>query len=150
GDYRFVITENMMIRRDRFEATGGFGSSDSANDAEMDSARRRAGLGVYFEPSSNARHLHRSGWIYHIRKLYRVGQEVFQVMCELKDYRAGRYMAYSFPVVFLIRWIRITSRVLRYRPYWLSRYILVQPLLWSGLIAFQCGLWRGLSRLIAD
>jgi glycosyltransferase involved in cell wall biosynthesis len=149
GAYDFVITENMMIRREDFQKTGGFGTSDSANDAQMDVARRAAGLAVTFEPAARVFHIHPSGWRFHIAKLHRIGVETAGLIRTLDGYRVGGWMRRLFPVVFLVRWLRITERILRYRRGWLARYLLVQPMLWVGLIAYQAGLWRGLARSLA-
>jgi len=150
GPYGFVITENMMIRREDFQRTGGFQGSDSANDAQMDVARRRAQLEVVFEPAARVFHIHPRGWRFHFTKLHRIGMETVPLMHDLKDYRVGRLTLALFPIVFLVRWLRITARVLRYRPQWLRRYLLVQPMLWVGLLAYQAGLWRGLVRILPD
>jgi glycosyltransferase involved in cell wall biosynthesis len=146
GRYGFVITENMMIRKEDFFKTVGFGESDSANDAEMDVARRRAGLVVTFEPLARVFHIHSRGWRLHFQKLHRIGYEAVELMLSLEDYRIGRWMRWLFPVVFLVRWVRVSYRVVRYRPEWLARYLLIQPMVWIGLVAHQLGLWRGLIR----
>ena len=148
GPYGFVITENMMIRKQDFLRTGGFGESDSANDAQMDVARRAAGLGLTLEPAARVFHIHPRGWRFHFAKLHRIGIETFPLMRELKGYRVGRWMILLFPLVFLVRWLRISSRVLRYRPQLIGRYLLVQPMLWTGLLLYQAGLWRGVFRTL--
>ena len=150
GPYGFVITENMMIRRQDFLRTGGFGESDSANDAQMDVARRAAGLAVTFEPAARVFHIHPRGWRLHFAKLHRIGVETAPLIRSLKGYRMGRWMALLFPVVFLVRWLRISARVVGYRPQWLGRYVQVQPMLWTGLLTYQFGLWRGLFRVLGS
>jgi GT2 family glycosyltransferase len=149
GPHLFIVTANMMIRKEDFLITGGFGDSDSANDAEMDAARQRAGLEIYFEPTARVFHIHPRGWKYHIAKLYRVGQEEFELMQSLKGYRVGRWMVRLFPIVFFVRWLRITWFLLRLRPRWIGRYLSIQPMLWAGLLAHQAGLWRGLFKTIS-
>lgn len=148
GRHRFIITANMMIQKKDFLKTGGFGESDSANDAEMDVARQRSGMDIFFEPAARVFHIHPCGWKYHITKLYRVGQEQFELMRSLKGYRVGRWMVRLFPVVFIVRWLRITWFLLRIRPRWVGRYLSIQPMLWTGLLAHQAGLWRGLFKMI--
>lgn len=143
GAYHFTITENMMIRKADFLATGGFEGSDSANDAQMDSARRKLGLEIYFEPAARVLHIHKSGWRYHMKKFYRAGQEVYALALVLPDYTVGRWQNRVFPVSFLIRWMLITCRLIRYRPRWVVHYIKALPALWRNLLAFQCGLWVG-------
>jgi len=150
GPYEFVLTENMMIRREDFQATGGFQNSDSANDVQLDVARRAARLAVTFEPAAQVFHIHPRGWRLHFSKLHRIGTETFPLMQELSDYRVGRWTMWLFPIVFLVRWLRITARVLRYRPEWIGRYLLVQPMLWTGLLFYQAGLWRGLGRVLLN
>lgn len=146
GSYGFIITENMMIRSKDFWAIGGFGNSDSANDAQMDVARREANLGLLFEPAARVYHIHPRGWRFHFAKLCRIGIETFDLAHSLKGYRIGRWIIYLLPVVFLVKWARITYRVLRYRPGWIGRFFLVQPMLWVGLLAYQLGLWRAVFR----
>lgn len=149
GPYNFVITDNLMMRRSDFLKTGGFRESDSANDAQMDVSLQRAGLPVTMEPTARVFHIHTRGWGFHIAKLYRVGAEQLPLMLRLKEYRVGRWTLLLLPVVFLIRWLRITTRVLRFRPEYLPRYVLVQPMLWLGLVVYQAGLWNGLARWLA-
>lgn len=141
GDYHFTITENMMISRDNFLEVGGFGNSDSANDVQMDVARRTANIGLFFEPTARVFHIHPKGWKFHFAKLNRIGKEQFELLT-LKNYQVGRWIKLLFPIVFLARWGRITWRILRYRPNWIGRYILVQPMLWIGLVLYQIGLWQ--------
>jgi glycosyltransferase involved in cell wall biosynthesis len=148
GPYGFVITDNMMIRRHDFRRTGGFRDSDSANDAQMDVARRAAGLGVSFEPSAKVFHIHPRGWRFHFAKLQRIGVETLPLMYGLRGYRVGRLSLALFPIVFIVRWLRITGRVLRYRPEWVGRYLVLQPMLWVGLLSYQIGLWRGVRQLL--
>jgi len=145
GPYGFVITENMMIRKGDFDRIGGFEDSDSANDAQLDVVRRAAGFAVLFEPRARVLHIHPRGWRLHVAKLHRIGVETLPLMAQLRGYRVGRWTLWLLPVVFLVRWLRISGRVVRYRPEWLGRYLLLQPMLWAGLLAYQAGLWRGLG-----
>ena len=152
GPYDFVVSENMMIRKDQFTDIGGFGDSDSGNDIQMDVARRRLGVPLTFEPSARVLHIHPRGWRLHMRKLYRVGAETAALISDFKNgqelerYPMGWWMTRLLPIVFLVRWVRITGRVLRYRPDWVGRYLMVQPMLLIGLLAHQAGLARGLLR----
>lgn len=143
GAYEFVITENMMISKSDFSSLGGFGDSDSANDAQFDSARRSLNLPVTFEPTARVLHIHPRGWRYHVRKLYRIGKETYVLIATLPNYPTGRQIRRVFPLAFLAKWMRITWRIIRLKPEWLARYLFVQPLLWIGLLAYQAGLWEG-------
>lgn len=147
GPYEFVIAENMMMRSEDFWKTRGFGELESFTDAVMDSARREVGLGMTFEPTARVFHIHPRGWRLHFGKLYRTGSQLFAFIT-LSNYQAGKWSIFLFPVVFLVRWMRITWRVLRYRPKWIGRYLLLQPMLWVGLVAYQAGMWRGLFKRI--
>ena len=143
GKYEFVIAENMMIRKEDFWKTKGFGELESFTDAVMDSARRQVGLGVMFEPTARVLHIHPRGWRRHWLKLFKTGVQSLAFLL-LKEYRAGNWSAVLFPVVFLARWGRITWRVLIYRPRWIVRYLFIQPMLWVGLLSYQAGMWYGL------
>lgn len=149
GPYHFLISDNMMIRREDFFKAGGFGQRDRENDIQLDARRRRVGLGVTLVPAARVFHIHRRGWRFHLTKLHGIGVDTIPLLQELgTDYRVGRWIMALFPIVFLVRWVRITNRILRYRPEFLGRYLRLQPMLWVGLVVYQAGLWHGLIRAL--
>lgn len=148
GPYASMIMDNMIMEASLAKKMLSFGNGEFGTDAEADVSRDQLHIGRYFEPNARVEHLHPVGAWRHIKKLYRTGIGLYPLIMGLEGYRMGYYQKIFFPFVFLLRWIRITGRVLYYKPGWMPRYLMVQPMLITGLLAFQAGLWQALGQAL--
>ena len=148
---KLLPTCNLSYKKELFDIYGGFEDTIKGSDSIFSRKMNQNGIDVYLDPAIKMYHRNRKALKKFFKNQYDLG--IGSALTRRKMDISGSFLVrYPFliPLIPVFRTSAISLRLIRWSPLNFLKFIVLYPLLFSGLMAFTAGFIKGVTLKITD